>query len=149
MIEDVSLDVRAGEIVGLAGLIGSGRTEVARTIFGADRASGGLVSVGGEPVTLRRPRDAVNAGIALLPESRKEEGLLMRRSIVENVDLTYLGDVSSHGFVRPRRERRKASSLIERLDVERRARQRSWTPSPAATSRRCCSPSGFFAGREC
>jgi simple sugar transport system ATP-binding protein/ribose transport system ATP-binding protein len=124
VIEDVSFDVRAGEIVGLAGLIGSGRSEVARTIFGADRASGGLVSVGGEVVTLRRPRDGVNAGIALLPESRKEEGLLMRRSIVENVSLTYLGDVSSHGVVRPRRERSEAGSLIKRLDVR--------TSSPSA-----------------
>jgi simple sugar transport system ATP-binding protein/ribose transport system ATP-binding protein len=117
VIDDISFDVRAGEIVGLAGLIGSGRSEVARTIFGADRASEGMVSVDGKVVTLRRPRDGVNAGIALLPESRKEEGLLMRRSIVENVSLTYLGDVASHGLVQPRRERRAAGSLIKRLDV--------------------------------
>jgi simple sugar transport system ATP-binding protein/ribose transport system ATP-binding protein len=117
VIDDISFDVRAGEIVGLAGLIGSGRSEVARAIFGADRTSEGIVSVGGEVVTLRRPRDGVNAGIALLPESRKEEGLLMRRSIVENVSLTYLEDVSSHGLVQPRRERRAAGSLIGRLDV--------------------------------
>jgi simple sugar transport system ATP-binding protein/ribose transport system ATP-binding protein len=116
-INDISFDVRAGEIVGLAGLIGSGRSEVARTIFGADRASEGIVSVDGKVVTLRRPRDGVNAGIALLPESRKEEGLLMRRSIVENVSLTYLKDVSSHGLVQPRRERREAGLLIRRLDV--------------------------------
>jgi simple sugar transport system ATP-binding protein/ribose transport system ATP-binding protein len=124
LISGISFDVRAGEIVGLAGLIGSGRSEVARAIFGADRPSEGVVSVGGEVVRLRRPRDGVNAGIALLPESRKEEGLLMRRSIVENVSLPYLKDVSTHGLVQPRRERREAGSLIGRLDVR--------TPSPTA-----------------
>ena len=117
VISDISFEVKAGEIVGLAGLIGSGRSEVARAIFGADRMTEGAVSVDGKEVTLRRSRDGVNAGIALLPESRKEQGLLMRRSIVENVSLTYLDDVSRHGIVRPRRERREAGDLIRRLDV--------------------------------
>jgi len=93
-VRDVSLSVHAGEIVGLAGLIGSGRSELARAIFGADRRDGGRVLVDGRDVTPRSPRAAIRGGIAMLPESRKEQGLLMMRSGVENMTLAHLDDVS-------------------------------------------------------
>ncbi|MBS1878290.1 MAG: sugar ABC transporter ATP-binding protein [Actinobacteria bacterium] len=115
--EDVSFSVHAGEIVGLAGLIGSGRTEVARAIFGADRVDDGEILLDGEPVSPRSPRQAISRGIALLPESRKEQGLLMRRSIVENIMLPHLDDVSSGGIVRSARERREVVEAMERLSV--------------------------------
>jgi simple sugar transport system ATP-binding protein/ribose transport system ATP-binding protein len=116
-VQDVSLEIREGEIVGLAGLIGSGRTEVARAIFGADRPSGGQVVVDGEPLDARSPRAAIRRGVVMLPEDRKRQGLIMLRSIVENVTLPHLGDLSRFGVIATRDERRRTSDLIARLDV--------------------------------
>jgi len=116
-VVDVSLDVRAGEIVGLAGLIGSGRSEVARAVFGADRRSAGMVTVDGREVEIRRPREAINAGIALLPESRKEQGLLMRQSITQNVSLVHLREFAAATFVRPKHERAAVEHSIQNVDV--------------------------------
>src|SRR3712207_6138233 len=76
--DDVSFTVRAGEIVGLTGLVGSGRSEVARSIFGADRLDSGTIELNGTLVDIRSPRDSIARGIAMLPESRKDQGLHMR-----------------------------------------------------------------------
>ncbi len=116
-LEDVSLAVRAGEIVGLAGLVGSGRSEVARAIFGADGLDDGEVLVEGTPVRIRRPRDASRHGIAMLPESRKDQGLVMLRSVRENVTVTSLKDFSTAGYVHRRRERTRTRELERELDV--------------------------------
>ncbi|HWV87883.1 MAG TPA: sugar ABC transporter ATP-binding protein [Capillimicrobium sp.] len=116
-LDDVSLQLRAGEVVGLAGLVGSGRTEVARALFGADRLDAGEVLVGGRALRLRHPRDAIRHGIAMLPESRKDEGLLMLRSVRENAALTTVGQLARAGIVRRRAERAQARALTERVDV--------------------------------
>jgi len=116
-VQDVSFDLRAGEIVGLAGLIGSGRSEVARTIFGADRAAAGVIELDGRPISPRSPRAAIRSGIAMLPEDRKRQGLLMLRSVVDNVTLPHLDQVSEAGVLLTRAERRRTSELIARLDV--------------------------------
>jgi rhamnose transport system ATP-binding protein len=123
--EDISFEVRAGEIVGLAGLIGSGRTEVARAIFGADRLDGGEVTLGGKVLKIRSPRGAIRAGIAMLPESRKDQGLHMRSPIVQNVSLAHLDEVSSAGVVQPLQERRRVEVLTKRVDV-RASRLTAW-----------------------
>jgi ABC-type sugar transport system ATPase subunit len=115
--EDISFDVRAGEIVGLAGLVGSGRSEVVRAIFGADRASSGGVSLHGKTLRIRHPRDAVRAGIAMLPESRKDQGLLMDRPIGENITLPHLGSVSRGPFVDRRGERRSVEAISRQVDL--------------------------------
>jgi simple sugar transport system ATP-binding protein/ribose transport system ATP-binding protein len=120
-IEDVSLEIRAGEIVGLAGLIGSGRSEVARAIFGADRAKRGVVSLDGRPLRIRTPRDAIRRGIVMLPEDRKGQGLVMLRSIADNVTLAHLGEISWGGVLRMRDERRKAGELVRRVDLRARS----------------------------
>jgi rhamnose transport system ATP-binding protein len=117
VIEDVSLAVRSGEIVGLAGLVGSGRSEIARAIFGADRIDGGEIHVEGVPVRIRAPRDATRAGIAMLPETRKDQGLFMIRSVRENTTVAALGDFSRFGVVRTRRERTSAREQTARVDV--------------------------------
>jgi ABC-type sugar transport system ATPase subunit len=114
---DISFDVRAGEIVGLAGLIGSGRSEVARAIFGADRFREGTVQLDGRPLRGHSPRDAIRAGLAMLPESRKDQGLLMRRPIVENVTLPHLEALSHLGVVNSRKELRETREVVQRLDV--------------------------------
>jgi ABC-type sugar transport system ATPase subunit len=114
--EDVSFDVSAGEIVGLAGLVGSGRSEIVRAIFGADPADGS-VEVDGETLTGRSPARAIRAGLALLPESRQEQGLVMTRSLAENLTMAHIGDVSSRGLLRLGRERAVVREIIERLDI--------------------------------
>jgi rhamnose transport system ATP-binding protein len=120
-IDDVSLQVRAGEIVGLAGLVGSGRTEVARVLFGADRLDAGRILVDGRPVTIRSPRDAAAAGIAMLPENRKEQGLFMERAVRENATIAMLPELSPGGMVDMRRERRVAQEAVTAVDVRARS----------------------------
>jgi len=116
-LDDVSVTVRRGEIVGLAGLVGSGRSELARAIFGADRLDTGEVLVAGEPVRLRHPGQAVRAGIGMLPESRKDQGLIMRLSVRENTTLAHLEEFTTGGFVRRQGERRRTQELVQELDV--------------------------------
>ncbi len=116
-LADISLDVRAGEIVGLAGLVGSGRSEVARAIFAADPRTAGEIRLNGEPITLRSPRAAVAKGVALVPESRKTQGLLMGRSIVENITLPHLEAVSRGRMMASGRERIETDAMVERVDV--------------------------------
>ena len=116
-VTDVSFDIRAGEILGLAGLIGSGRSELARAVFGADRRERGDVQLLGEPLRLRRPRNAISNGLVLLPEDRKQQGLLMKRSIADNITLPYMHALSRVGFVSERRTRRFAQISMARVDV--------------------------------
>jgi ABC-type sugar transport system ATPase subunit len=117
VVSETSFDVRAGEILGLAGLIGSGRSEVVRAIFGADRPQAGEVTLAGRRIRIRSPRGAVRAGIAMVPEDRKAQGLLMLRSIAENVTLPHMSAVTRAGVIEDRRERRGAAELMKRLDV--------------------------------
>lgn len=117
---DVSLDIRAGEIVGLAGLIGSGRSEVARAIFGADRRASGTIEVDGRPVRVRSPRHAMEAGIVMLPEDRKAQGLFMLRPVVDNTTIANMGAVTNLGVVRRADERVATTSLMERIDIRAR-----------------------------
>ncbi len=120
-LADIDLDVRAGEIVGLAGLVGSGRSEVLRAIFGVDAIDAGRIEVGGEEMRIRSPRAAIRAGIALVPESRKDEGLHMRLSVSDNVTLARVNELCSGGVVRRGRESGEVDEVLERLDVRPRA----------------------------
>ena len=114
-VTDVSLTLRAGEIVGLAGLIGAGRSELARAIYGADPLSAGQVLVRGTPVG-GQPAASIKAGVAMIPESRKDDGLILRRSIRENVSLTSLGRFQRFGFVRRGSERTAVRSALGQVD---------------------------------
>jgi len=114
---DVSLSIRSGEIVGLAGLVGSGRTEVAKTVFGALRASGGAVAINGREIRSRGPAAAIRAGIAFLPEDRKAEGLHLGLSVAENVSMAHLDQFSPTGLVNGRKRARRVQELIARLDI--------------------------------
>ena len=116
-IEDISFSIRAGEIVGLAGLVGSGRTEVARAVFGADRLDEGEILLDSKPVRVRGPRQAARYGIVMLPESRKDQGLVMIRSIRENVTLPTLPDFAPAGFVSRGRERDRTRELARDLAI--------------------------------
>ncbi len=116
-MQDVSFEIRAGEIVGLAGLIGSGRSEVARAIFGADRLDDGTLELDGKPFRARSPRDAIRAGVVMLPEDRKTQGLFMLRSVLDNVTLPHLEQVSRAGVVSMRAERRTAGDVVTSFEV--------------------------------
>jgi ABC-type sugar transport system ATPase subunit len=116
-VEDISLELKAGEILGVAGLIGSGRSELVRCVFGADRPERGTIRIDGVKKEIPSPRAAIRHGIALLPESRKTEGLLMSRSIGENMTLAHLPETASLGFVRRRAERTSVRSMMAALDV--------------------------------
>lgn len=115
--DDISFDVRAGEIIGLAGMVGSGRSEIARAISGSDRGAKGTVYLDGAVVPRRRPSDTIAAGIAMVPESRKDQGLVMIRSIAENITLTEPRAVSSHAVIHRRREEARTRDLIDRVGI--------------------------------
>ncbi len=122
VVHDVSLRVRRGEIVGLAGLVGSGRSEFAQCAFGARRVRSGQVTLGGASARAPRSvRSTMRAGLALIPEDRKGQGLVLGRSIQENLILASLGRVSSFGFVRRRRVTDLASRWLGATDVRARS----------------------------
>jgi ABC-type sugar transport system ATPase subunit len=118
---DVSFEVRAGEIVGLAGLVGSGRTEIARAIFGADPAAGS-VQLAGRELRSRSPGARIRRGLALLPESRKDQGLVMLRPVNENTTIAHVSSVSRGGVLQFARERRVVGEALRSVDA-RVARQ--------------------------
>jgi ABC-type sugar transport system ATPase subunit len=112
--------VRGGEVLALTGLVGSGRTETARLIFGADRADGGSVELDGRALRLGGPRDAIRAGIGLLSEDRKGQGLVLGHSVLDNFALPNLGSWSRLGWLDRRRERAAFDRHAERLRLRLR-----------------------------
>jgi ABC-type sugar transport system ATPase subunit len=117
---DVSLSVRAGEIVGIAGLVGSGRSELLRAIFGADQPDEGEIAVDGLAVRFHSPAQALRRGLGLLPEDRKTQGLLLNRSLRENIALASLRRYTRLGILRPEREEWVVRGLMEQLRIAAR-----------------------------
>jgi rhamnose transport system ATP-binding protein len=115
---DVSLEVRAGEIVALAGLVGAGRSEVARAIFGIDRPDAGHVEVDGNRLPPARPLAAMRAGIGFVPEDRRQQGLVMDLSIARNATMTRTGSLTRLGIVRAAAESRLAREWATRLQLK-------------------------------
>ncbi|WP_372451098.1 sugar ABC transporter ATP-binding protein [Streptomonospora nanhaiensis] len=115
---DVSFTVRAGEIVALAGLVGAGRSEVVRAVFGIDRYDSGRVRVGGKALPQGRPAAAMAAGVALVPEDRRQQGLVMEMSIERNATLTRRWPLSRMGLLRRRDEERATAVWAERLHLK-------------------------------
>src|SRR3954462_12053584 len=115
---DISFDVRAGEIVALAGLVGAGRSEVARAIFGIDRADAGHVEVDGQKLPAARPTAAMRAGLGFVPEDRRQQGLVMDLSIARNATLTRMRALSRGGLIGGRAENRLARDWATRLQLK-------------------------------
>ncbi|HEX8275664.1 MAG TPA: sugar ABC transporter ATP-binding protein [Longimicrobiaceae bacterium] len=114
---DVSFTLRAGEVVGLAGLVGAGRSEVAQALFGLERGVRGTVRVAGRPVRIRTPAQAIRLGIGLVPEDRKKQGLVLGASGLHNTSLPILDRLSRLGWIRRREERALADEYYRRLRV--------------------------------
>ncbi len=115
--QDVSFKIRAGEIIGMAGLVGAGRTEIARVLFGIDQASGGEMLLDGRPLHLSSPSAALRAGIAYVPEDRHRDGLILDFSIADNVTLPILPRLFPHLLVHRAMERTLARGFVDRLRV--------------------------------
>ena len=119
MVKNVSFDLFAGEIIGLSGLMGAGRTELVRALFGADPIEAGQITLNGEAITIRHPQDAINHGIVLGPEDRKKQGLCTELSIRENVGLANLDTVCNRwGVVRKRVEKDLTQRAIKDLRIK-------------------------------
>ncbi|WP_434751209.1 sugar ABC transporter ATP-binding protein [Paenibacillus amylolyticus] len=118
LFENVSFDVKAGEVLGFSGLMGSGRTEIMRAIFGLDRLDSGEIKIRGKKVNIRKPADAVKHGIGFITEDRKDEGLVLDFSIRENMALTNLFSFSNKGFILNAKEQEFVDTLIKRLQIK-------------------------------
>ena len=110
--------MRRGEIVGLTGLVGAGRTETARLIFGADQLEKGEIELDGVSLHLKSPREAIAAGICLLTEDRKSEGLVLGHTVRENFGLPNLSNFSRWGFLSKRRESQALAGYVETLQIK-------------------------------
>jgi inositol transport system ATP-binding protein len=118
VLEGVDLDVKAGEILGVAGLVGSGRTELARAIFGADRIAAGTMTLDGQPIAPGSPAEAVRLGIGLVPEDRKQQAIFAALAIMTNFSIAALGEFSNGlGFMRERREREALATFRKMLSI--------------------------------
>jgi rhamnose transport system ATP-binding protein len=116
-LSDITFSLRAGEIVGMAGLIGAGRTELCRALFGVDAIQQGAVRIRGELVRIRSPRDAVRAGLALIPEDRQRAGLAIALPVTHNLTISALPAVSRLGFLNHGAEARAAAGLTARFRI--------------------------------
>jgi ribose transport system ATP-binding protein len=116
-VDGVSFSVRAGEIVGLAGLVGAGRTDIVRAIAGADVPSGGEVDVAGKRVAIRGPHSAIEAGIALITEDRKAQGLVLGMNVRENTTLAHLDAFERSGFIDRKKENAVTAQEIAELRI--------------------------------
>lgn len=119
---DISLRIHKGEVVGLAGLLGSGRTSLAKLIAGIEPITAGEIRINDRPVHIRRPGDAIAAGVALVPESRATQGIIPAHSVADNVTLAVLDDLSNAGFVDAARLRATTDAQIERLAIKTASR---------------------------
>ncbi|MBV9170585.1 MAG: sugar ABC transporter ATP-binding protein [Chloroflexi bacterium] len=116
-LHDISFVLRKGEILGLAGLVGAGRTELVRVLFGADPLDGGQILIEGRPVEIRSPRDAIRLGLGFVTEDRKLQGLVLGMTVRENATLASLSRVARLGFLNLRRERALTAQLVDQLGV--------------------------------
>ncbi|GHV80589.1 L-arabinose ABC transporter ATP-binding protein [Spirochaetia bacterium] len=116
-VKNVSFEVRAGEIVGFAGLVGAGRTETMRAIFGADKKTGGRVFLDGTELDIKFPEDAIAKGLALCPEDRKEQGIFAIRAVKDNISVVKLRSILKYGFINKTAELEVARDGVARLNI--------------------------------
>ncbi len=118
MFENISFELHKGEILGMAGLVGARRTDVAQAIFGVEPANGGQIWVNGQPAHIRAPKDAMALGIAYVPEDRQQHGLVLPMNITHNVSLPILQEFATMGWVNEQTETEQAQKLTSQMDVK-------------------------------
>jgi ribose transport system ATP-binding protein len=118
VFEDISFSLRRGEIFGIFGLVGSGRTEIVRALYGADRYDSGTITLEGQPVVLKNPSQAIKHGLGLLPENRKQEGLSLQTSVEHNINLASYQDISTFGCIDLKKERMRSLQQIEDMRIK-------------------------------
>lgn len=117
-IKDISLQLKHGEILGIYGLVGSGRSEFLDLIFGVQHADSGTIRLGDKTLSRHSPREAIDSGIAYVTEDRKETGLVLCRSVSENINIASFADISRMGFVSEKREQARTRDMIQRFNVK-------------------------------
>lgn len=117
-VQDISLTLKKGEILGIYGLVGSGRSEFLDLIFGIEHADKGTIKIGDRFLDKHSPKDSINAGIAYVTEDRKDTGLMLGRSINENINIASFGAISTGGFIHDRKERARADDMITLFNVK-------------------------------
>lgn len=117
-IDHVSFKLHAGEVLGFAGLVGAGRTETMRAIYGADRLHSGTIYIDGQPVNIKSPKDAMRLGMGLCPEDRKIQGLVLGSSVRENITMSVLGHVSKYGILKREMERRISKEAVKNFNIK-------------------------------
>jgi ABC-type sugar transport system ATPase subunit len=117
-LRDVHFHVDYGEVVGVTGLMGSGKSEIARAIFGIELPDGGEILIDGETVQIKAPPDAIASGMALVPEDRRYEGLVLIHSVEDNIGLSLVGDLTRGGWFNRKAARNKVEEQVRRLDIK-------------------------------
>lgn len=118
VFQDINFSVKSGEILGLSGLMGAGRTEIMRSIFGLDPIDSGEITINGKQITVKNPADAVNQGLALITEDRKDEGLILDFSIRDNMTIPNLDSFAPKGVIKSEDEKKFATMMIDRLKIK-------------------------------
>ena len=118
LFRDISFELHRGEILGLAGLVGARRTEVARAIFGVEPADGGAIQIEGDDVAIQYPKEAMALGVAYLPEDRQQHGLVLPMNLTHNITLPILEQFTKHGWINQEAERETAQEFVHRLEVK-------------------------------
>lgn len=114
---DIGFNVRSGEILGVAGLVGAGRTEMAKAIFGADKRDSGEILIDNKPVNIHIPKDAIQLGLGYLPEDRKLQGLFLKMAICTNISSANISSISRNGFIQDRTEKELAQFYVKQLNI--------------------------------
>lgn len=117
VLHDINFELKRGEILGLGGLVGAGRTEVARALFGVDKAAKGEILINGKLAQIRKPIDAIKLGLGMISENRKIEGLVLAMPVDQNISLANYESVSNKGFLNEKKEGRLARKFIKMLDI--------------------------------
>jgi ribose transport system ATP-binding protein len=115
---DISFKLRSGEILGIGGLVGSGRTEIAHCVFGVEKPTSGEILIDGQKVKIRSPLDAIKKNIILIPEERKAQGLILNHSVMSNLSLAYLRIISRYQLINGRKRQQSAQQMVNRLKIK-------------------------------
>lgn len=118
ILRDISFDLKAGEIVGVTGLVGAGRTELARALFGDLPITSGSLHINGKEIKIRSPKDVIQAGIGFIPEDRKEQGLVIDMSVIKNISMAIMKRISTIGFINLKKETNVAKEYINQMSIK-------------------------------